>query len=183
MATPAGLLRLQKAAEVAGTRFGTTASDAFAPCGLGLLAPSEAYPYWCTPTNVVVFANTGGDGVHYSHFQERARDAACPIVMTVPLAGSTPVECNLVVGESFEEFLNIGYYVGWFSLEQLVYERAWALSYFGAPDPEQDDWCTPRLKFAREELCIVPRPPTEKRLAELATKYASHLKYSTQSAA
>lgn len=183
MATPSGLLRLHNAAALAASRFGVAASEAFAPCGLGLFGAGEAYAYWCTPTNVFTFAATGGDGVHYSHLLQQAHEAVCPVVMTVPMADSSPGECNLVVAESFEEFFNIGYYVGWFSLEQLVYERAWALSYFGAPDPDQDGWCTPRLEFAREQLSMVPSPPTERRLAELTAKYSSQLKYMAQSAA
>ncbi len=43
------------------------------------------FGYWCTPSNSITFATTGGDGVHYglldigSGFNDES-----PVVMTVP---------------------------------------------------------------------------------------------------
>jgi hypothetical protein len=185
MLAPEGLTRLRQAAVAAAAHFGGTAEGVFDPCGLILFRPEEKYPYWCTPANVVTFATTGGDGVHYSYLPSAAGASVCPVVMTVPMAAAEPRECNVVIAESFDEFFCLGYFVGWFSLEQLVYDRASALAYFSAPDPDHDDeWCLPRLAFIRQALKIKPGPPHEARLSELEAKYLDRLVFpESQSAA
>ena len=37
----------------------------FDPIGLILLGRLQSFDYWCTPSNSITFATTGGDGVHY----------------------------------------------------------------------------------------------------------------------
>lgn len=80
-----------------------------------------------------------------------------------------------LIAESFDEFFSLGYYVGWFSLEQLIYDRSAALAYFCAPDPDQAEWFVPRLEFMRHALSIKPGPPSENRLSQLSAKYLNQL--------
>lgn len=37
----------------------------FCSIGLILLGKLQTYDYWCTSSNSIPFATTGGDGVHY----------------------------------------------------------------------------------------------------------------------
>ena len=55
--------------------------------GLLLHSKSARTAYWCTPVNVVTFASTGGDGVHFSLLDlgDGAGDSS-PVVMTVRVA-------------------------------------------------------------------------------------------------
>ncbi len=175
MLAPEGLTRLRLAAAAAAAHFGETAEEVFEPCGLILCRPDEENPYWCTPANVVTFARTGGDGVHYSYLPAAAGGSVCPVVMTVPMAAFEQRECNVVIAESFDEFFSLGYFVGWFSLEELVYDRACAIAYFSVPDPDHAEWCSPRLAFIRQALKIKPGPPHEARLSELDAKYSNRL--------
>ncbi len=43
-----------------------------------------------------------------------------PIVMTILMAMAS--RNNVVVAETLDEFFGLGYYVGWFALEQLAYD-------------------------------------------------------------
>src|SRR5262245_34005982 len=57
-----------------------------------------------TPLNCRTFANTGGDGVHFSFVvQEGMVRESSPVVVTVPCAG-----VSLVVGENLFDFLCLG---------------------------------------------------------------------------
>jgi hypothetical protein len=168
MKLPNQLIKLHKVASDAATKFASSTDAVFDPCGLILEIPPVEGDYWCTPTNVVTFASTGGDGVHYSYLKDfDSSDGRLPIIMTLPCAD----ENNVVIAESFEEFFNLGYYVGWFSLEQLVYQEARAVSYFTKPDPEQRTYAEARLEFMREALQIRPVPPQLERLHWLNAQY------------
>ena len=92
----------------------------FDPIGLILHGNLECFDYWCTPTNSTTFASTGGDGVHYGLLDigEGFADSS-PVVMTVPMS-DTP---NTIVGANLLEFLALGCRQGYFSLEQLIYQR------------------------------------------------------------
>ena len=87
--------------------------------------------------------------------------------MTLPCAD----ENNVVIAESFEEFFNLGYYVGWFSLEQLVYQEDRAISYFAQRDEEHQDYAADRLDFLRKALRLRPIPPEMKRIRSLNDEY------------
>lgn len=169
MTTPHGLIRLRNAASSA-------RGAAFDSCGL-ILTDGSAWPkYWCTPENVTVFAHTGGDGVHYSYLEvSKISEDICPIVMTVPMADSEASRCNVVVAESFEEFFSVGYYVGWFFLEQLLYDRSSAIEYLAKPD-SSDGQCSHHMAFIREALAIQLAPLTDERLLTLRSLYANRLR-------
>lgn len=83
--------------------------------GLVLQPKLENYGYWCTPINSLTFANTGGEGVHFS-FLSTEPDNNTPIVMTVPMIGK-----NIILGENLSEFLALGLKFSYGSLEQLAY--------------------------------------------------------------
>ena len=89
---------------------------------VGLLLTTDRYqsPYEVTPAGVLVFASTGGDGVHFSFLlDETAEPEDWPVVMTVPMQFDRP---NLVLGANLREFLALGLRVGYFVLEQLAYD-------------------------------------------------------------
>jgi hypothetical protein len=165
---PDNLRRFHQVASDAATKFGSSTDSVFDPCGLILELPPVEGHYWCTPTNAITFASTGGDGVHYSYMKDfDSSDGKLPIIMTLPCAD----ENNVVIAESFEEFLNLGYFVGWFSLEQLVYQEERAISYFTKPDEELRDYAEDRLEFLREALQLRPVPPQMQRLSWLKDQY------------
>jgi hypothetical protein len=83
--------------------------------GFELLDPLENFGYHCAPVNALAFAATGGDGVHVSLLDGEPCDGA--VVLTTP-TGDTP---NSVVGETFRDFLRLGYFGGWAWLEELGY--------------------------------------------------------------
>jgi hypothetical protein len=89
------------------------------PLGLLLEARLDRWQYYCTPLNCRTFATTGGDGTHFSLLVRDARiDDQSPVVMTNPADGD-----NFIVGESLFDFLCLGYYRGYFGLQQLSYHR------------------------------------------------------------
>lgn len=89
---------------------------------VGLLLARSGYlaPYDATPKGALVFASTGGDGVHFSFIPSVTEEPdEWPVVMTVPMQFDRP---NLVVGANLPEFLALGLRVGYFVLEQLAYD-------------------------------------------------------------
>jgi hypothetical protein len=118
---PTDLLRLWKITEKLPSQVNTWNSY-FDSIGLNLLFPLKNNGYWCTPINSVTFATTGGDGVHYSFLQKGGEYTnESPIVMTVPMGFDK--EPNLIVGKNLHEFLSLGSKFGYFSLEQLMYDK------------------------------------------------------------
>jgi hypothetical protein len=171
MSVPARLRDLYAAATRIGAQLDRTPQGVLDPCGLILKIPPKTRYYWCTPKNVQTFASTGGDGVHYSYLSDsRLPTDVQPIVMTLPASE----RMNLIVAESFDEFFGLGYNVGWFSLEQLVYDPDNAVSYFAQPDPEDPDYKTVRMELIRSHLDIQPAPLS---LARIAALNASYMRY------
>jgi hypothetical protein len=86
-----------------------------------LYSPPEHGGYHCTPTNTIAFAGTGGEGVHFSFLVEDGRvTEKSPIVITVPMDFGHP---NHIGGESLFDFLCLGYYRGFFSMETVSSDR------------------------------------------------------------
>ena len=170
---PAPLQALYDAAATIGPQFNLSAEAVFDYSGLILeIPPVRNWIDWCTPRNVLTFATTGGDSVHYSYLvDERLPAGVCPIVMTLPCAS----ELSLVIAESFQEFFDYGYYVGWFSLEQLYYEEEEGEAYFRQASPTFGDIGTEQLPLLRKALNMKPVPPTLARFAELQQKYGALL--------
>jgi len=68
---------------------------------------------WCPPLNCRTFAETGGDGIHFSLLvQDGAITENSPIVMTIPPDGGQ----SLIVGETLYDFLCFGAHNGFFAL-------------------------------------------------------------------
>lgn len=108
--------------------------------GLILVRGLPQWDYWCTPKNVLTFATTGGNGVHFNFLiQNDSVGEHSPIVITIPNNFDQP---NYIVGESLFDFLCLGYHRGYFALEQLPWERlfeAYASSDW-QPSDETDEW-------------------------------------------
>jgi len=149
-----------------------SATGVFDPCGLILEIPPRTGYYWCTPKEALTFAATGGDGVHYSYLSSsNLSSSVVPVVMTLPAAEKH----NLVVAENIDEFLGLGYHVGWFGLEQIVYQPEAALAYFAQPDPDARECKSARMNFLRSHLSIRPVALSLERIARLTGKYSSFL--------
>jgi hypothetical protein len=144
----------------------------FGECGLFLVRPLQRWEYFCTPLNTLTFATTGGDGVHYGLLQLPGFTSdEQPIVMTVPMSS----QHNFVVAESLREFLGLGYFVGWFSLEQLAYNAEEAVSYFARPDVEVWPEKKRELSILREAIPIMYNALSLERIRGLSDKYLSLL--------
>ena len=170
---PAPLQALYDAAVTIGPQFNLPAEAALDYCGLLLeIPPVRDYIDWCTPRNVLTFASTGGDSVHYSYLvDERLPAGVSPIVMTLPCASAL----NMVIAESFQEFFDYGYHVGWFSLEQLYYDEEEGAAYFCQPSPTFGEEGSQQLPLLRQALSMQAVPPTLARFAQLQEKYAALL--------
>jgi len=169
---PHAVQALYKAAEIAAKRFGSSTEAVFDPCGLILNSPPLQGHYWCTPDTAFTFASTGGDGVHYSYLDlPNLNGESGPIVMTLPAND----QLNYVVAETLDEFLGLGFYAGWFALEQIAYDPDWALEHFSSPDDEGDETQQERLKFLQDVLGIRHVPLDLERIDALTGKYADYL--------
>ena len=167
---PAPLQALYDAAAAIGPQFNLSAEAVLDYCGLLLeIPPVRDYIDWCTPRNVLTFATTGGDSVHYSYLVDaRLPAGVCPIVMTLPCASGL----SMVIAESFQEFFNYGYHVGWFSLEQLYYGEEEGAAYFRQPSADFNDLGASQLLQLRQTLHMQAVPPTVARFAQLQDQYA-----------
>ena len=166
---PAELQALYAAAQAAGPKFDLSAEAVFDYCGLLLeMPPVRQWIDWCTPRNVLTFATTGGDSVHYSYLvDERLPQGVCPIVMTLPCADAQ----SFVIAENFQEFFDYGFYVGWFSLEQLYYDDDEGAAYFRQPSADFGEIGLQQLPLLHQALNMKPVPPTVARFAQLQEKY------------
>jgi len=93
--------------------------------------------YDSSPINTKVFSRTGGDGVHFSILC--LSENIQPIVMTVPMNfGNSLTDYNLIIGENLNEFLSIGYFNGWFFLEELCYKEKWAFEFYSEENKDEE---------------------------------------------
>jgi hypothetical protein len=107
MPLPARLQDLYTIAAAIGQERACSAQVVFEHCGLLLQIPPRIYDDWCTPKDVLTFADIGGDGVHYSYPTGcPSASGAGPILMTVPAA--RPGTSDVVIAESFDEFFGLG---------------------------------------------------------------------------
>jgi hypothetical protein len=141
-------------------------------CGLEPVRPPHNIGYFCTPKNSLTFATTGGDGVHFGIVNGiNLKGNVGPIVMTVPMAQTN----NVVVAEDLEEFFSIGYYVGWFALEQIVYDLDDAITHFSKSDEDMEKEALLFLEIIRKELTFNHIPLSKQRLNELERSYFERL--------
>lgn len=140
---------------------------------------NENARYDSSPINTRVFARTGGDGVHYSILE--ISENIQPVVMTVPMNfGDSMNDYNLIIGENLNEFLSIGYYNGWFPIEQLCYDNKWAIEFYSKENQDdnyQKDGDFLFVKKLREKLNYKHVALDNDRLKELETKYFKELNF------
>lgn len=151
----------------------------FDDVGLILLTEIKHLGYWCTPTNTVTFAITGGDGVHYGLLcDSNTIDDNQPVVMTLPCADN----CNIIIAENFIEFLSLGSRSGYFDLEQIEYcsEEHIAKLDSTTYSEEASESEVLLLKKIESEFSLQPWLDHEARLSELKKKYFNLLKYSEE---
>jgi len=126
---------------------------------------------WCTPLNCRTFANTGGEGVHFSFLiTGQMIQESAPVVITNPGAGGE----SLIVGEDLFDFLCLGANRGYFALEQLSYNRDLTLEVYTNPgwQPTEswhssvgyspDNEVRELLSFLAEKLNLRPWSTTER---------------------
>ena len=170
---PAPLQTLYDAAAAMGPQFGLSPEAVFGDCGLRLeIPPVPGYIDWCTPRNVMTFATTGCDSVHYSYLVDgRLPDSVCPIVMTLPCVN----ELSWVIAENFQEFFDYGYYAGWLELEQLYYEDEKGEACFHEASQSLKKLGMQQLPLLHEALNMQAVLPTLQRFGELQKKYQALL--------
>ena len=141
---------------------------------------NENERYACSPLNTKVFCRTGGNGVHFS-ILELSRNIQ-PIVMTVPMnIGKSMNDYNKIIAENINEFLSIGYYNGWFHIEQLCYDNKWVIEFYSTENMDEEyknDGDIQFVKKLRKHFNVNHKPLNNKRLKELEIKYFSDLVFS-----
>ncbi len=164
------LTDLNKLTNVINVKYGPNPYQFIDYCGLVLETPPQREYHSCTPKNAITFASTEGDGVHFSILQNNDQDVLDgPVIMTVPMALEEDI--NTVITEDLREFLNLGYHVGWFGLEQIVYQTPPDYGYFSKPDPDHEEDEKRFLEIVREVFETQPISFNAKRLEDLRIRY------------
>ncbi len=140
------------------------------------------FRYDSSPINTEVFATTGGDGVHYSILE--LSKSIQPVVMTVPMNfGNSLKSYNWIVGENLNEFLSIGFYNGWFQIEQLCYNNEKVIDFYSRENMDNDYQNSVDIQFVkklRENIGYNHIPLNDDRLKELENTYFKHLKFNSE---
>lgn len=151
-----------------GARFGPASTFDCSSAGL-ILRPDEGRSgNDCTPLNADTFAETGGDGVHYSFLPlpERTPDE-WPVVMTVPMEAN----CNFIVGADFVEFLRLGCQYGYFAIERLAYDRDRTIAHIQSGAHAFADREDSLLAAIRERFGLRPWIDVRNRLDQLHARF------------
>ena len=142
----------------------------------------KTFRYDSSPINTEVFATTGGDGVHYSILE--ISEKIQPVVMTVPMNfGDSMRDYNWIIGENLIEFLSIGYFNGWFPIEQLCYDNEWAIDFYSKENMEEDYQNEADIQFVkklRSKFGYEHIPLNNERLNELADNYFQFLRFNSE---
>ena len=86
----------------------------------------------CTPLNCRTFANTGGDGAHFSLLvQDDAITETSPVVVTAPEASGMP---SIVIAASLFDFLCLGSEKGYFGLGHVSHNCNNTLTEYVGPE-------------------------------------------------
>ncbi len=136
--------------------------------------------YDCTPLNTILFAQTGVDGVHFSYL-EIGLDIN-PIIITVPCAwGNKPNSYNCVIAETFDEFLGLGYFKGWYSLDGYFYDLEYTLEEYGINQIKHNFTNNNETIFIEKVISnfkISPKYLNTERLEYLQSNYFNRLEFS-----
>ncbi len=142
----------------------------------------EKFRYNSSPINTEIFASTGGDGVHYSILE--ISENIQPVIITVPMNfGNSINDYNWIIGENLNEFLSIGFYNGWFPIEQLCYDNSWVINFYAQENMDDDYQKDADIQFVkklRTKFGYSHVPLSNKRLKELNNKYFNHLKFNPE---
>ena len=145
----------------------------------GLYLDDSTFRYDTTPINTHVFATTCGEGVHFSLLE--ITDKIQPIIMTVPCnSGNSIKDNNIIIAENLNEFLSLGFYNGWGYLEQVCYDKEWAISFHSKEDTDPDYQNSIDFIFTkkiRNTFGINHQPLLLERLKELEEKYFHLLEF------
>jgi hypothetical protein len=146
--------------------------------------------YFCSPTNTVLFADTGGDGSHFSFLVRDSRiDFDSPIVVTAP---ANIGNHNRILAENFETFLRLGLRRGYFAMEQFAYFPQEALHVYGKPNwkPTKkshysvgyvpDERQQKVLAFVADELELKPLCYSPRAFAKLQRQWLPELQMSAE---
>ena len=159
---------------------------------MGLILEPRLRPggYWCTPTNSLSFAWNGGGGTHFSFLVQNNRvHNRSPIICTVPEPAGKQ---NFIVGENLNDFLSLGYYLGYFCLEQLAFDFDRTLQAFVSSNWKSESetdylvgWATdsnhaPVLEFFRDKMELSPWKGGKRRFKSLQRRFMTRLEYSEQ---
>ena len=181
------LHRLWSLAEREGKKLNRDANYVFSDIGLAFYRPMAHAGYYCTPTNTLSFAATGGDGVHYGllALDDIVSDMS-PVVMTVPMHFAAP---NMILGADLLEFLCLGCQVGYI-FEDLIYHRSESLQWLKNPEKglRIEDHAyylidpITEVEYPQDVICaefnLRPWKEFEQRLAELNNQYLPMLQVS-----
>lgn len=104
--------------------------------------------------------------------------------MTVPMNfGDSMRDYNWIIGENLNEFLSIGYYNGWGSIEQLCYDNEGVINFYSTEDMDegwQDDPDIDFVKKLRNKFGYGHVPLKNERLKELADDYFHYLQFNSE---
>jgi hypothetical protein len=102
--------------------------------------------------------------------------------MSVPMNyGNSIKNYNWVIGENLNEFLSLGYYNGWFSIEQLAYKIEWVLDYYSKNNSDEHSEAETHFILALKERFQYKHVPLEAaRLKQLGELYFDKLKFDNE---
>lgn len=137
--------------------------------GLNLIDPPERESD-IAPLNSIAFASTGGDDVTFSLLGNFAGgfDDSSRVVLTVPRAEGSVWARNFVVGESLHDFLCLGCFSGYATLEDLPYDWPGVVAELIDPhDAGDDPKAAATLLEMRRSLNLSPWNSIEPKLSQL----------------
>ena len=97
--------------------------------------------------------------------------------------GDSMSEYNWIIGENLNEFLSIGYFNGWFPLEQLCYDNEWVIDFYATENMEETYQKNAEIQFVkklRSKFGYDHVPLNNERLKELADNYFHYLRFNAE---
>lgn len=136
---------------------------------IGLYINHENRPGRCevSPSDAIVFAETGGDGDHFSLIAINGTvTESSPVVLTWPPEGE-----NIAVAPDLKTFLSVGLHCGYFNYLEVRNPKY---------QNQKEDWFADdlvdedkeKLRFLSRELNIAPMPPEAMNFEQLNDLYA-----------